>query len=58
MQPLIGLVAEYTDIDMRGATDGYYVATTFYVEAVRAAGERRSLCHTSRHAHGLLTSRP
>jgi putative glutamine amidotransferase len=38
MQPVIGLVAEYTDIDMHGATHGYYVATTFYVEAVRAAG--------------------
>lgn len=38
MQPLIGLVAEHTDIDMHGATQGYYVATTFYVEAVRAAG--------------------
>jgi putative glutamine amidotransferase len=38
MQPVIGLVAEYTDIDMHGATHGYYVATKFYVEAVRKAG--------------------
>jgi putative glutamine amidotransferase len=38
MQPVIGLVAEYTDIDMHGATHGYYVATKFYVEAVRRAG--------------------
>jgi putative glutamine amidotransferase len=38
MEPVIGLVAEYTDIDMHGATHGYYVATKFYVEAVRAAG--------------------
>jgi putative glutamine amidotransferase len=38
MQPVIGLVAEYTDIDMHGATHGYYVATKFYVQAVRAAG--------------------
>jgi putative glutamine amidotransferase len=38
MQPVIGLVAEYTDIDMHGATHGYYVATKFYVEAVRSSG--------------------
>jgi putative glutamine amidotransferase len=38
MQPVIGLVAEYTDIDMHGATHGYYVSTEFYVEAVRLAG--------------------
>jgi gamma-glutamyl-gamma-aminobutyrate hydrolase PuuD len=38
VQPLVGLVAEYTDVAMHGATHSYYVANRFYVNAVRAAG--------------------